>query len=132
MALALVGTCTDVPNQPSKPYYGMEIIHNSATPRVVDSTYYHHDPTWTAFFDTTAADSFANVLFQSSLDVSDFWFPEGWQSLNCATPLRPGMEIIVKLAVPDSVGAAALGLQRGINLAFGCVYRWRHYIFAKD
>ncbi len=106
--------------------YQLEIVPSSSVSISWDTTFYQHDTTWTLmnFLDTTAADSFANVLGTSHLAVTDFWFPQA--NTQCKVLIRVGSEVIVKLQKPDT-NAKAIGLQTRNGFPIECFLTWRHY-----
>ncbi|MFQ6607111.1 MAG: hypothetical protein ACE5EE_01095 [Fidelibacterota bacterium] len=106
----------------------LEIVSYTDIPSSWDSTFYQHNLNWIGFFDTTAADSLADVLKDSNLPIVDMWFPQ--EESICSIPLRVGSEVILKLNSVDS-SIVLFGFQSPDGFPLSCVRKWRHYIFSE-
>jgi hypothetical protein len=109
----------------------LEIIPDTTLPKVLDSTFYTHDPSWgwDRFFDTTAANKFADSLCAVPALITDMWFPN--QRSIGGGPMRVGSEVKVKLASPDT-SITIMGLQRTGERFIPFINKWRHYKFTRS
>ena len=111
--------------------YQLEIIPDSDISISWDTTYYQHDTTWVerTFPDTIAADSFATVLCNSNLPITDLWYPQVGRS-GCKILFREGSYVIVKLGMPD-LSTKLIGLRTRSTFPISCINTWRHYKFTQ-
>ena len=104
----------------------LEIIPDSLLPQNLDSTYYTHDVTWEdRFFDTTAADQFADSL-KVFTSITDMWFPN--EPSLTLQPMRVGSDVKVKLSKPDTA-VERMGLSYTGEGFVEIIKTWRHYKF---
>jgi hypothetical protein len=128
LALLVFPSCSKTTEPITTLGYELEIVHSSSISISWDTTFYQHDTSWNGF-DSAAADSFANILSNSGLGVTDFWYPQS--SVECLIILIPGSEVIVKLEKPNPA-AGSVHLQMGTGFPLACVPFWRHYKYTKE
>jgi len=131
ITLLLICSCatTDDIQNHSQNEIILTIIPSTEIPVSWDSTYYQHDSSYLAYLDTIAADSLAEVLVNSDLPITDFWYPN--IDYICMIPIRGGSEVVVKLDRPDTT-IYEYGFQEYDGFPVYCVPIWRHYEFIKD
>ena len=127
MALVILASCSKTTEPIIEVDYQLEIVPNSSLSISWDTTYYQHDATWKAS-DTLAADSFATVLKNSNLGVTDFWFPQS--PTECTILLIVGSEVIVKLEKANDA-ASSVHLKTRESYPLVCNQTWRHYKYAR-
>lgn len=105
----------------------LKIIPSNQVEISWDSNIYQHTGMGMSRTDSTAADSLARVLNESSLAIEEMWYPN--DENRCDFPMREGTQIIIKLAAPDT-SIYKYGFQKNSGgFPVNCFPHWRQYKF---